>query len=119
MEFELAALKENWAKLVANVKRSSTLGGLALESAKIVELGESAIVLQLDSPTRLESVKKNQESIEAIFSKAFGKKIHLNLQLFEKEAPTRVDIKRKNIDELKAENPDIASFIDETNARLL
>jgi len=35
------------------------------------------------------------------------------------EAPTKVDIVRKTIDDLKKENPELASFIDETEARLV
>lgn len=119
LELSETVLLENWSKLVARLKKSSTVTGLALESCKVLGISGNAINLQFDTPTKINSVKTNQERIEAVFSDVFGKAIHLNFLLEEREAPTRVEIKRKTIDDIKAENPEIAGFINETRARLL
>jgi DNA polymerase-3 subunit gamma/tau len=112
-------LEQNWSKLVARLKKGSFVSGIAMEGAKKLGISGNAINLQFDSSTRLNSVKTNLERIEAMFTDVFGKPIHLNCLLEEKEAPTRVEIKRKTIDDIKADNPEIASFIEQTNARLL
>ncbi|MDD2543615.1 MAG: DNA polymerase III subunit gamma/tau [Candidatus Cloacimonetes bacterium] len=119
LEFCEEVLEQNWTKLIARLKKSSFLSGLAIESAKRIGIKANAISLQFDSNTKLSSVKTNLERIEAVFSDVFGKQIHLNCLLEEKEAPTKVEIKRKTIDDIKADNPEIASFIEQTNARLL
>ncbi|HQQ67799.1 MAG TPA: DNA polymerase III subunit gamma/tau [Candidatus Cloacimonadota bacterium] len=119
LEFNEEVLEQNWSKLVTRLKKGSFVSGIAMEGAKKLGISGNAINLQFDSSTRLNSVKTNLERIEAMFTDVFGKPIHLNCLLEEKEAPTRVEIKRKTIDDIKADNPEIASFIEQTNARLL
>ena len=119
LEFNEEVLEQNWLKLIARLKKSSFISALALESAKRLGISGNAISLQFDSATSYNCIKTNLERIEAMFSDVFGKSIHLNCILKEKEAPTKVDIKRKTIEDIKAENPEIAGFIEETNARLI
>jgi DNA polymerase III subunit gamma/tau len=119
LDFNETVLQQNWARIIERLKKSSNFAGLSLQNSKILGISGNAINLQFDTPTKINSVKTNLERIEAVFSDIFGKPIHLNLLLEEKEAPTKVDIKRKTIDDIKAENPEIAGFINETKARLL
>lgn len=119
LDFTAEVLEQNWTKLIARLKKHSFLMGLAMENAKNLGISGNAISLQFDSSTKLNSVKTNQERIETVFSDVFGKPIHLNCLLEEKEAPTKVEIKRKTIDDIKSENPEIATFIEQTDARLI
>lgn len=119
LEFTEEVIRQNWSKLVARLKKNSFVSGLAMENAKILNVGECAITLQFDSGTKLSSVKTNLERIEATFCDVFGKAIHLNCLLEETEAPTKVEITRKTIDDIKADNPEIAHFVDQTKARLI
>lgn len=119
LDFNLENLKEHWQSLVAKVKKVSAVSGLILESAKILGITENALSLQFDSPTKINNAKTNAERLEKIFSDAFGRGIHLNFVLEEKEPPAKVEIKRKSLEEISAENPEIARFVEETGARLL
>lgn len=118
LDFNLENLQANWQNLIAKVKKVSAVSGLILDSAKILGITENALSLQFDSPTKINNAKTNSERIQKIFSDAFGKAIHLNFVLEEAEPPTRVEIKRKTLDEIGAENPEIGRFVKETGARL-
>ncbi|MDD3535552.1 MAG: DNA polymerase III subunit gamma/tau [Candidatus Cloacimonetes bacterium] len=119
LEFNLENLKQHWPNLIAKVKKVSAVSGLILESAKILGISENALNLEFDSPTKISNAKTNAERLEKIFSDVFGRAIRLNFDLEAKEPPTKVEIKRKTFDEIKAENPEIARFAEDTQARLL
>ena len=57
--------------------------------------------------------------LRQIFGDVFGKNLRLILELQEKEELTRVEIKRKSIEDIKNEVPELKGFIEQTKARLL
>ena len=119
LDYNEQSVRENWNKVVSRMKKSSAITGHTLENAKILRVNETSITIQLDSIVKHNAIKPNIERIQGIILDLFGKSIHLQVVLEEIEAPTKVDIKRKTIDEVKAENPEIAGFVDQTNARLI
>mgnify|MGYP001016222472 FL=1 len=114
-----AALRDNWAKITARIRKISMHSGIVLDKATIVKVNERALTLKVDSLTALNTLKSNTESIQAVLADIFGTEVRLQLELEEKEPPTKVEIKRKNIDDIKADNPEIAAFIDQTGAKLV
>lgn len=119
LELNEDVLKQNWDRIIKRIKKGSISSGLALEKSHLLRVTANGITLQVDTTTILNTLKLNTDRIQAVLSDIFGKSVIMHLELLEKEAPTRVDIKRKTIEEVKAENPEIANFIDQTGARLL
>jgi DNA polymerase-3 subunit gamma/tau len=112
-------LRGNWDALSARISKSSKMAGLVFKTAQFVGLRANAVVLRLDSVSNLNSLKTQLERIEAIIADVFGKPLRLVLELQEKEAPTKVEIKRRTIEDVKQEVPELKSFIEQTEARLI
>ena len=112
-------LRNSWEKLATRIKKNSKTAGLAFQNAELVHLKEHALILRIRSKTELGILKSNQERIEAIIKDVYGKALHLSFELLEQEAPTKVDIPRKTIDDIKQENPELAKFIEQTESRLI
>lgn len=112
-------IRSNWEMLSGRISKSSRIAGIAFKSAKFASLRENAIVVHTASITHHSSLKSHQERIEQIFGDVFGKNLRLILELQEKEELTRVEIKRKSIEDIKNEVPELKGFIEQTKARLL
>lgn len=119
LEFSEEILRDNWAALTNRIKKSSKIAGLAFQDAELVKLSGNALTLQLTKQTDLAMIMTNLERIEAIFKDVFGKAIHINLELEQKEPPPTVPHKRKTIEDIKKENPELSRFIEQTEARLI
>jgi lambda repressor-like predicted transcriptional regulator len=112
-------LKKYWQELSIRISKSSKIAGLAFKAARFAALRENAIVARLDSITNHNAIKTHLERIEAIIADVFDKPLKLILELDEKETPTKVEIIRKTIDNVKEEIPELKSFIEQTDARLI
>jgi lambda repressor-like predicted transcriptional regulator len=112
-------LKKYWQELATRISKSSKIAGLAFKAARFAALRENAIVARLDSITNHNAIKTHLERIEAIIADVFDKPLKLILELDEKETPTKVEIIRKTIDNVKEEIPELKSFIEQTDARLI
>ncbi len=120
IECNLESLKKNWGKLLSRVKKQSMMAFIALDKSEILSLGERVLALKASDNTNMMALNKNQEIIEKEIEKLTGKKLVLKPTLDDDYvAPSEVEIKRKTIDEIKAENPELAEFINETQARLV
>lgn len=120
IECNLENLKKNWDKLLNRVKKQSIMAFIALDKSEILSLGERILALKASDNTNMMALNKNQEIIEKEIEKLTGKKLVLKPTLDDDYvAPSEVEIKRKTIDEIKAENPELAEFINETQARLV
>lgn len=119
LELSEESLRENWEALASRIKKTSLVAGLAFQNAELIRFSGSALSLKLKTQTDSTMLKNNQERIEEILKDVFGKSIHINQELEQGETPTKVHIVRKDIDDIKKENPELASFIDQTEARLI
>lgn len=120
IECNLENLKKNWDKLLNRVKKQSIMAFIALDKSEILSLGERILALKASDNTNMMALNKNQEIIEKEIEKLTGKKLVLKPTLDDDYVvPSEVEIKRKTIDEIKAENPELAEFINETQARLV
>ncbi len=118
-ELSLESLKANWDALAARIRKSSPMAGVAFKRAEIKSFTGHALNLRIKSNTDYGQLKNNLERIQEILRDVFNKPLHLNLDLEELEPPTKVDIPRKTIDDVKKENPELATFIEQTEARLI
>jgi DNA polymerase III subunit gamma/tau len=119
LELNEDALRENWPALASRIKKSSKIAGLAFQNAELLKFSGSALSLKVKKQTDISMLKSNLERIEEILRDVFGKPLHINLELEQVETPTKVHIMRKTIDDVKKENPELASFIEQTEARLI
>jgi len=111
-------LKENWEKLVNRIRKISTATSLAWKAATLLSAAEGAITLELVSKSNYDALKSNQEAIEKQLGEVFSDPVRLVLRFKEQEAPTRVQIIRKNLDDVKALDPQIARLIEITDSKL-
>ncbi len=107
-----------WPRIVARIRKHSSMCALALDKALAKEAKGRHLLLTLDSPTTLSSIKMNQDKINAILSELFLPAPVIELSLVKKESPTKVDIHRRTLDDVKAESPEIAKFIELTDSIL-
>lgn len=119
LEFSEAVLRENWEALINRMKKISLGTGLAFKEAELIKAGVNSISLKLQTQNKIDTFNNNMEQIEKTLNDVFGKPIRINLELEQTESPTMVHIVRKNIDDIKKENPELASFINQTEARLI
>ena len=119
LELSEEALRENWEALTRRMGKFSKVTGLALQNAELIKFDGITISLKLKTQTDIAMLKNNKESIENTLKDVFGKSVYINLELEQNEPPTKVHIVRKDIDDIKKENPELASFINETEARLI
>ncbi len=119
-EFNEASLKQVWPRLIAKVKKAGTgIVPISLSQAQIIEVKECSFKLQIRGLTYYTPLNKSKELVESILKELFGKAIRLELELMETEAPQTVQIKRKSLDDLKAENPGIQEYLELTKSRLI
>lgn len=119
LEFNEDNLRQIWNRLIVKVNRAtSTLISVALKQAEILEVKENALKFKVNNQQSLTFLKKGKDSIESVLKELFGKAIRLELELVETAAPQSVQIKRKSLDDLKAENPSIGEYLELTKSRL-
>ncbi|PKN75381.1 MAG: DNA polymerase III subunit gamma/tau [Candidatus Cloacimonetes bacterium HGW-Cloacimonetes-2] len=119
LDLTLESLTDNWQRLIARVRKSSSTTAVSLSKAQVVEVKANRITLLVEGSTFLASIEKNKELIETHLSDIFNGKSILHLQKSEAEAPKTVEIKRTTLDDLKKENPEIADYIRITDSKLI
>ncbi|MEF3694892.1 MAG: DNA polymerase III subunit gamma/tau [Candidatus Cloacimonadota bacterium] len=121
LEFNEANLKQVWPRLIAKVKKAgSNSVSISLSQAEIVEVKENSLKLLISGGlTFFTPLKKNKELVESVLKELFGKAIRLDLDMAESAPPQTVNIKRKSLEDLKAENPSIQEFIELTKSKLI
>lgn len=119
LDLTLESLTDNWQRLIARVRKSSSTTAVSLSKAQVVDLKGNRITLLVEGSTFLASIEKNKELIETHLNDIFNGKSILHLQKSEAEAPKNVEIKRATLDDLKKENPEIAEYIRITDSKLI
>lgn len=119
LDLTLESLTDNWQRLIARVRKSSSTTAVSLSKAQVVDLKGNRITLLVEGSTFLASIEKNKELIETHLNDIFNGKSILHLQKSEAEAPKTVEIKRATLDDLKKENPEIAEYIRITDSKLI
>jgi len=119
LDLTLESLTDNWQRLIARVRKSSSTTAVSLSKAQVVDIKGNRITLLVEGSTFLASIEKNKELIETHLNDIFNGKSILHLQKSEAEAPKTVEIKRATLDDLKKENPEIAEYIRITDSKLI
>jgi len=108
-----------WPKVIARIKKSSSMTALALEQVSKRELGTNRIKLTFSNTTHYNTIQANQDRLQAILAEYFTKPVNVELIQVEGEKPSRVEIRRRSIDDLKAESVELANYIAATDSILI
>jgi DNA polymerase-3 subunit gamma/tau len=112
-------LAEVWPKIITRVKKASTVTGVALEQSKAVIEPGNKLVLRVKGNTNHAMVQARKDDIQKLLAEYFTPAVRWEPTLVESEAPTRVNIVRKSLDDLKKMDENIARYIEITDSRLL
>lgn len=108
-----------WPKVIARIKKSSSMTALALEQVSLKELGTNRIKLTFANTTHYNTIQSNQIKLQALLAEYFTKPVNVELIQVEGEKPSRVDIKRRSLEDLKAESVELANYITATDSILI
>lgn len=117
-EFNQENLLNLWPRILARTKKIGSMCSLALDSSKDRTVNGKNLSLTLDSQTNYNMLKSHLDKLQEIMGELFHESIIISLKLLETEPPTKVQIHRRNLDDLKKESPELARYIEATDSFL-
>ncbi len=118
-DFNEENLATLWPRILVRTKKISNMCSLALDSSKQRAVQGKHLSLSLESQTNYNLLKSNLDKLHEIFSELFHNKVQISLKLLEVEPPTKVHIRRRTLEDLKQESPEVARFAELTDAILV
>ncbi len=118
LDFNPDNLEKSWQRIVARVRKGSKMAAVVLEKVLNKEAVGRTLKITVDTQPNLTSMKNNMELLQAILGELFTQSVVLEFCLIEKESPKQVFIQRRTLDDVKAESPELAKFIEVTDSIL-
>ena len=119
LEYSLESMQSNWSRMVSRLKKHSNMGGVILMQAKLMEVSDNKVSIMVDGGTALSTLQKNIDNIQTIVRELFDRQVKIEIIQSSAPAPSSVEIKRLNLQDIKASSPDMAHFIELTKSNLL
>lgn len=118
LSFDLDSVQAHREKIDIRIKRISNITSLAFTAAQIDRAEGEILSLLVNSASHYNALISKKEEIERQLSDLFGHSIHLKVtQIKSVEAP-KIEIKRRNINEVKEKDPLLARYIEVTDSKL-
>lgn len=118
LEYTEDNLTQVWPRIAARIKQSFKMSGLALAEATI-KYGEGfKLSIAVKGSSNFSSIQSRKEEIESILAEYFSHPIRLEMELLESVVPTKVDIVRKTLENLKSQDENLARYIEITDSKL-
>ncbi|HNZ06387.1 MAG TPA: DNA polymerase III subunit gamma/tau [Candidatus Cloacimonadota bacterium] len=118
ISFDLDSVQAHREKIDVRIKRISNITSLAFAAAQIDRAEGDILSLSVSSASHYNALISKKEEIERQLSDLFGHPIHLKVtQIKSAEAP-KIEIKRRNINEVKEKDPLLARYIEVTDSKL-
>ena len=118
LSFDLDSVQAHREKIDIRIKRISNITSLAFTAAQIDRAEGEILSLLVSSASHYNALISKKEEIERQLSDLFGHPIHLKVtQIKSAEAP-KIEIKRRNINEVKEKDPLLARYIEVTDSKL-
>jgi len=118
LSFDLDSVQAHREKIDIRIKRISNITSLAFTAAQIDRAEGDILSLSVSSASHYNALISKKEEIERQLSDLFGHSIHLKVtQIKSVEAP-KIEIKRRNINEVKEKDPLLARYIEVTDSKL-
>jgi DNA polymerase-3 subunit gamma/tau len=118
LEFGKGNLDKLWQKVLARVKHVSTATSIALNSTQYEVTDDGKLKLRVSSDSYYKTLSANKDELQNILGEYFSQPPRLEIELLEVQAPTRVDIKRKTLEDLKQIDENLARYIEVTDSKL-
>ncbi|MDD4224413.1 MAG: DNA polymerase III subunit gamma/tau [Candidatus Cloacimonetes bacterium] len=118
LELSQENLEKAWERIKARVKKESGASSIALLSSRFELRDGFKLLLQVTGSTNYTTLLGNKDQLQKIIAEFFSKEPRLEIEQLESEAPTRVDIKRKTLEDIKQLDENLARFIDITDSKL-
>ncbi len=119
LDYSLESMQANWTRMVNRLKKHSNMGGVTLMQAKLLEVTDSQITIMVDGISALNTLQKNSDHIQTIVRELFDRKVKIEIRQSSAPAPSTVEIKRLNLQDVKESSPELAQFIELTKSTLL
>ena len=107
-----------WEKVKARVKKGSGASGIALKASKYEVQDGFKLLLKVPGNTNYTTISGYKEEIHKILAEFFDKPPRLEIEPLASETPTKVDIQRQTLDDIKKLDPNLARFIEITDSKL-
>ncbi len=118
LDFSHADLEKVWERINARVRKQSSISGIALAASQYEVKGGLKLLLKVTGNTNHRILTDNKEEIEKILAEFFHQPPRLEIELLESEVPTKVDIRRETLEDIKKLDENLARFIDITDSKL-
>lgn len=115
--FDIEGINAHKDKLLLRLKRISTAASIAFSTAIIDKAEDQVLTLSVSQPSLFSALNTKKDEIEHQLSDFFGKPIRLIINHDKGEEP-KIEIKRRSLDDIKDQNPNLAKFIEITNSKL-
>ncbi|HNT52998.1 MAG TPA: DNA polymerase III subunit gamma/tau, partial [Candidatus Syntrophosphaera sp.] len=118
MAFTQENLDQIWDRFCARIKAVSKGSGVALEKAQYA-IGEyNKLLIKVNGSTHLSLLQSGKDNMQQLLAEYFSEPVRLEMSLLEGAAPVQVEIVRKNLEDLKQADPNLARFIEVTESQL-
>ncbi len=110
------SLKDNWAKIVARIKKESSLASMALKEASILEVSDSAVRVKASSHKYHQQLQKILPSLRNILRELYLKDIRIDFA--EPDVTVVPDRKILTINEIIEEHPNLSKLAELTESTI-
>ncbi|HOY85457.1 MAG TPA: DNA polymerase III subunit gamma/tau [Candidatus Syntrophosphaera sp.] len=118
LEFNQANLDKVWDRIKARVKKESSTSGIALGTSSCEVKEGFKLLLKVTGSTNFKTLADYKDEITKILAEFFTQTPRLELEQLASEAPTKVEIKRQTLEDLKNLDKNLARFIEITDSKL-
>lgn len=118
IKFDKQSILANSEKIKERLLKLGRALAVAFSQAQIEQCEEDRLCLLINSPTQYKLLITQKEEIEQLLNDLFQQKIRLTINQSKNELAPKIEIKERNIQEIKAEDPLLAKYIDITKSKL-
>ncbi|MBW6514611.1 MAG: DNA polymerase III subunit gamma/tau [Candidatus Syntrophosphaera sp.] len=119
LEFNQENLLKVRDRLIARIRPGSNITGMALADSEFEALNGNKLRLKVKTTTYHNTLSGKKEEIQQVLSEFFSHPVRLELELLETQPPTKVEIRRKTLEDLKSQDENLARFIEVTDSKLI
>ncbi len=118
LELTTENLDKVWNRIVARIKKDSSVTGIALAASSWEVKDGFKLLLKVKGNTPYNALMGSKDQIQKVADEFFAKPPRLEIEQLESEAPTKVEIRRQTLEDLKNLDENLARFIELTDSKL-
>lgn len=118
LDFSQENLDKVWERIKARVKKESGASGIALNFSSCEVKDRFKLLIKVTGSTYFKTLDGYKDEITKIVAEFFSQAPRLELEQLASEAPTKVEIKRHTLEDLKNLDKNLARFIEITDSKI-